>query len=201
MFFLSRNLNTRARAICFTRQHRELSEEPIDSGLAQQIIRVFQQQVLGNFSAPSQPCPALRLRQCCRPCFIKFAHIRLPHGIMSAESSPTIPNAEPIFMTRSYRALKRLLTVIPAVGLFLLISANPFAQSNKLPAPASHVSDFAGVIDSQTKSRLENLLQKLKEKSNIELYVATVDSTGTQEVSAFSQQLARDWNIGTKSAR
>lgn len=95
----------------------------------------------------------------------------------------------------------RLLTVIPAVGLFLLISANPFAQSNQLPAPSSHLSDFAGAIDAETKTRLENLLQGLKEKSKIELYVAVVESTGAQEISAFSQQLARDWNIGAKTSR
>jgi tetratricopeptide (TPR) repeat protein/uncharacterized membrane protein YgcG len=106
-----------------------------------------------------------------------------------------------INMTPSYRALKCLLCVIPAVGLFLLITANPSAQSNKLPAPASHVSDFAGVIDADTKTRLENLLQGLKEKSKIDLYVAIVDTTGAQEVSAFSQQLARDWNIGAKTSR
>lgn len=104
-------------------------------------------------------------------------------------------------MTPSYRVLKHLLTVIPAVGLFLLISANPLAQSNKLPAPANHVSDLAGVIDTQTKSRLENLLQQLKEKSKIELYVATVDTTGAQEISSFADQLARDWNIGAKDGR
>lgn len=104
-------------------------------------------------------------------------------------------------MTPSYRLLTRLLTLITAVGLFLLISVNPLAQSNKLPAPGSYVSDFAGVIDSQTKTRLENFLQKLKEKSNFELYVATVESTGTQELSGFAQQLARDWNIGAKTSR
>jgi tetratricopeptide (TPR) repeat protein len=95
----------------------------------------------------------------------------------------------------------RLLTVIPAVGLFLLISANPFAQSQKLPAPSSHVSDFAGVIDAGTKTRLDNLLQGVKDKSKIDLYVAVVDSTGAQEISAFSQQLSRDWNIGAKTSR
>ena len=95
----------------------------------------------------------------------------------------------------------RLLTVIPAVGLFLLISANPFAQSQKLPAPSSHVSDFAGVIDANTKTRLDNLLKGVKDKSKIALYVAVVDSTGAQEISAFSQQLARDWNIGWKTSR
>lgn len=95
----------------------------------------------------------------------------------------------------------RLLTVIPAVGLFFLISANPFAQSNQLPAPSSHLSDFAGVIDADTKTRLESLLQGLKEKSKIDLYVAVVESTGAQDVDKFSQQLARDWNIGFKSNR
>src|SRR2546423_7444950 len=104
-------------------------------------------------------------------------------------------------MIPSYRVLSRLFAAISAVALFLLISVNPLAQSGKLPRPDSHVSDFAGVIDAQTKSRLENLLQKLKEKSNVELYVAMVDTTGAQDVSAFSQQLARDWNIGAKTTR
>ncbi|HET6973439.1 MAG TPA: TPM domain-containing protein, partial [Pyrinomonadaceae bacterium] len=93
------------------------------------------------------------------------------------------------------------MTVIPAVGLFLLISANPFAQSNQLPAPSSHLSDFAGVIDADTKTRLESLLQGLKEKSKIDLYVAVVESTGAQDIDKFSQQLAREWNIGFKPNR
>ena len=104
-------------------------------------------------------------------------------------------------MSPSYRVLTRLLTVIPAVALFLLLNANPFAQSTKLPAPTSHSNDFAGVIDNETKSRLETLLQRVKEKSSIELYVATVDSTGTQEISAFTNQLSRDWNIATQTAK
>jgi uncharacterized membrane protein YgcG/tetratricopeptide (TPR) repeat protein len=95
----------------------------------------------------------------------------------------------------------RLLTLISAVGLFLLISANPFAQSTKLPAPNTHVSDFAGVLDNDTKTRIETLLQKLQEKSKIEFFVATVDSTGAQEISDFSKQLANDWNIGAKTSR
>jgi uncharacterized membrane protein YgcG/tetratricopeptide (TPR) repeat protein/flagellar motor switch/type III secretory pathway protein FliN len=104
-------------------------------------------------------------------------------------------------MSPSNRVIKRILTVIPAVGLFLLINANPFAQTTKYPAPTNHINDFAGVIDSETKGRLESLLQRLKEKSNFELYVATVESTGTQEISAFSNQLARDWNIATQTAK
>ena len=104
-------------------------------------------------------------------------------------------------MTPSYRVIKDLITVIPAISLFLLICVNPLAQSNKLPAPGSYVSDFAGVLDVQTKSRLESLLQKLKEKSKIELYVAVVDTIGEQDISAFSHQLAREWNIGAQTSR
>lgn len=104
-------------------------------------------------------------------------------------------------MLPSYRVIKDLLTVLPVLALFLLISVNPLAQSIKLPAPSTHVTDFAGVLDAQTKSRLDNLLQKLKEKSKIELYVATVDTTGEQPIAQFSQQLARDWNIGVKTGR
>ena len=104
-------------------------------------------------------------------------------------------------MTRSHRSLTRLFTLIPAVGLFLLISANPFAQTTKLPAPSTHVSDFAGVIDNETKSRLDSFLQKLQENSKIELYVAVVDNTGNKDISDFSKQLASDWNIGSKSSK
>lgn len=104
-------------------------------------------------------------------------------------------------MIPSYRLLTRLLTLIPAVGLFLLVCANPFAQTTKLQAPSTHVSDFAGVIDNETKSRIESLLQKLQEKSKIELYIAIVENTGDQELSVFSKQLASDWNIGAKTSR
>ena len=104
-------------------------------------------------------------------------------------------------MIPSSRFVTRLLTLIPAVGLFLLVSANPFAQSTKLPAPSTHVSDFAGVIDSEAKNRIESLLQKLQDKSKVELYIAIVDSTGAQGLSDFSKQLATDWNIGAKTSR
>src|SRR6185369_13254714 len=57
------------------------------------------------------------------------------------------------------------------------------------------------VLDTATKARLESLLQGVKDKSNVELYVAIVDNTGAQEIAPFSQQLARDWNIGAKTSR
>lgn len=94
-----------------------------------------------------------------------------------------------------------MLIALVASGLFLLVQAQPSAQSTQLPAPKSHLNDIAGVIDAQTRTRLDGVLERLKEKSKIELYVAVVDSTDGIQVSDYSQRLAREWNIGAKSSR
>ena len=91
--------------------------------------------------------------------------------------------------------------MLAAAGLFALTTVTPLAQSGQLPAPTSHISDLAGIIDPQTRNRLESVLANLKDKSKIELYIATVDSTGEQDISAFSQRIANDWKIGSKNSR
>ena len=91
--------------------------------------------------------------------------------------------------------------MLAAVGLFALSTVTPLAQSGQLPSPTSHISDLAGVIDPQTKTRLESLLANLKEKTKIELYVAMVDSTDGQPIDEFSQRLANEWNIAGKNTR
>src|SRR3712207_1267116 len=104
-------------------------------------------------------------------------------------------------MAPIYRASRYLLTAFIAAGLFLVIHAHPLAQSNKLPAPKTHINDLAGVIDEQTRARLEGVLDRLKQKSKIGLYVAVVDTTDGAELSNYSQRLAQKWNIGSKSTR
>ena len=107
---------------------------------------------------------------------------------------------KPIKMTRILRASRYLLTAILAGGLFLLLSANPLAQ-DKPQAPKTYVTDVAGLIDAQTRTRLEGVLERLKEKSKIEFYVAVVETTDGIDVSEYSQRLAREWNIGSKNSR
>src|SRR6266567_1096083 len=98
------------------------------------------------------------------------------------------------------RALRYSLPVIIACGIFLLINVTPLAQTKQLPAPTVHVNDFAGVLDAKTKDRIESLLENLKQRSQIDFYVATVESTGSQDIFDFSRQLARDWNIGNRAS-
>src|SRR5687768_2997086 len=125
-------------------------------------------------------------------------------GIMSPESSPTT-NAHlmptPFKMIPIYRASRYLLTLFAAGGLFLLIHANPLAQTKQQPASKPHINDMAGLIEEQTRARLEGVLERLKEKSKVELYVAVVDTTDGVDVSEYSQRLAREWNVGSKTSR
>lgn len=104
-------------------------------------------------------------------------------------------------MLPTYRVLNFGLAVLAAAGLFVLSTVTLLAQSGQLPSPTSHITDVGGVIDPQTKTRLETLLANLKEKTKIELYVAMVDGTDGQAIDEFSQRLANEWNIGGKNSR
>ena len=106
-----------------------------------------------------------------------------------------------IEMLPTYRVLNFGLAVLAAVGLFVLSTVTLLAQSGQLPSPTSHISDAAGVIDPQIKTRLETLLANLKEKTKIELYVVMVDTTDGIPIDEFSQRLANEWNIAGRNSR
>lgn len=70
--------------------------------------------------------------------------------------------------------------------------------SNLLPNPTGFVNDYAAVFDSDSKTRLESLLVKLKEKANIEFAVVTVKTTNGQPISDYSLAVAKQWGVGPK---
>jgi len=72
--------------------------------------------------------------------------------------------------------------------------------SNLLPNPTGFVNDYAAVFDSDSKSRLESLLAKLKEKTKIEFAVVTVKTTNGQPIFDYSLAVARQWGVGPKDA-
>src|SRR6185503_14024706 len=93
-----------------------------------------------------------------------------------------------------------LLVFFAATAVFLSLGVSQLAQTKQLPAPTGHVNDFAGVVDAQTRQQLENLLANLKLKTGIEFDIATVESTGGQDITEFSLQVAKDWNVGTRTS-
>jgi len=89
----------------------------------------------------------------------------------------------------------------------ILLSASQlsFGQSGSavspipLPSPFTPIVDDAHVIDPATRTKLESIYRNLKARANIEFAVATVDTTGDQEIFEYSLAVARGWGIGSKN--
>jgi len=98
----------------------------------------------------------------------------------------------------------RKLTVrfaLPFLGVFLLSALVARSQTvSPLPPPTGYVNDYAGVIDAATKQRMEAILTALKQEADIEFAVATVKTTGDQNIFDYSLAVARGWGIGSKEA-
>lgn len=70
------------------------------------------------------------------------------------------------------------------------------AVESPLPPPKGFVNDFANVIDAETESQLEARLRRLKARTNIEIGVVTVETTGERDISDYSLAVAKGWGIG-----
>ncbi|MET0648869.1 MAG: TPM domain-containing protein [Pyrinomonadaceae bacterium] len=69
-----------------------------------------------------------------------------------------------------------------------------------LPKPDGfykYVTDNANVLDAATKERLATILNRLKERADIEFAVVTVPTTGNEDILGYSLSLARGWGIGS----
>ena len=103
------------------------------------------------------------------------------------------------------RRLRRLNLCNLRIALFVLLlplvlscSSRETKVNGPLPPPTGFVNDYANVIDSASRERLESTLTELKNKSAIEFAVVTVESTGGQPIFDYSLAVARGWGIGPK---
>lgn len=86
-----------------------------------------------------------------------------------------------------------------ALICLLLASVSVRAQSGsaQIPEPTGNaVNDFAGIIDSSTKQQLETILINLKRQQKIEFGVATVKTTGGQDIFDYTLAVGRKWGVG-----
>ncbi|CAN5872927.1 hypothetical protein BH18ACI4_BH18ACI4_05690 [soil metagenome] len=67
-----------------------------------------------------------------------------------------------------------------------------------LPEPFTPVVDYANVIDSDNRRRLEAIYINLKQRADIEFAVVTVPTTGDRDIFEYSLDIARGWGIGSK---
>lgn len=87
-----------------------------------------------------------------------------------------------------------------AEGRAATVQTNNAAPQGKhrLPPPTALVNDYANVIDEEAKMKLENTLANLKKRAEIEFAIATVKTTGGEDIFDYSLAVAREWAIGSK---
>ena len=106
-------------------------------------------------------------------------------------------NSDPQITQISLRNLWIALFVV-FLALALSCSSSKTKVNSPIPPPEGLVADYANVIDSASRARLESTLTNLKEKSEIEFAIATVETTGGQPIFDYSLAVARAWGIGPK---
>jgi uncharacterized protein len=78
---------------------------------------------------------------------------------------------------------------------FLFINVS-FAYNPNFPKPQGYVSDYASVIDRQTRVKIEHLARSLEQKTGTELAVVTVKSTLPYDHLEYANRLFAYWQIG-----
>ncbi|HEV2387683.1 MAG TPA: TPM domain-containing protein [Candidatus Acidoferrales bacterium] len=66
--------------------------------------------------------------------------------------------------------------------------------------PQGYVSDFAGVLDAETRQQLTALCEEVDRKAQAQLAVVTIYSTEGVPIENFSIDLAQRWGVGRKGS-
>jgi tetratricopeptide (TPR) repeat protein len=100
----------------------------------------------------------------------------------------------------NYQNLRRVVVLAVTFNLFSSAIVTTRAQEQARPdKPVTHLSDTAGAISDQAKQQLENILANLDQRAGINFTVVTVKTTGGRDILDFSRELARDWDIGSRT--
>jgi len=91
--------------------------------------------------------------------------------------------------------MKKLLRFCIALALTL---SSGFAVDWKALKPQGYVSDFAGVIDAQSKAELENYCTRLEQQTGAEMALVTISSLSREPIEDVANTIFRAWGIGKK---
>jgi uncharacterized protein len=91
-------------------------------------------------------------------------------------------------------AIHRILLGWIVLGVAVLAAAEPIASLR----PSNYVNDFAGVLDSATQARLNDLCFQVEQKAHAQIAVVTVKSLDGQDVVSYAVALYQKWGIGAK---
>ena len=74
------------------------------------------------------------------------------------------------------------------------------ALAQTIPAPTGFVTDAAGVLRPETRTKLTRLIEELKQKTGAEIAVLIVDSTAPLDDFSYALKVAETWKPGKRGA-
>lgn len=83
-------------------------------------------------------------------------------------------------------------------SLFLLYAATAWAVDWKALKPQGYVSDFAGVIDAQSKAELENYAARVEQQTGAQMALVTIQSLSDEPIDDVANTIYRAWGVGKK---
>ncbi len=105
-------------------------------------------------------------------------------------------------MSRNFTKILSLIFLLCSLAqISLSQTGEPFTlDKSPLSAPTSPVMDYAGVLDSAAKQRIEDQIREFENTSNpkVQIGVAVVDTTGDRPIFDYSLAVARGWGIGSR---
>jgi len=116
---------------------------------------------------------------------------------------PDTPNLDaPLSVCMSGTSLLTLRAqrVLVTAALIFGVALGPSARAQKIKdlKPQGYVDDFANVLSSGTKQKLNALCAEVDQKAQAQLAVVTVKSLNGESVEQFSIDLATQWGVGPK---
>ena len=86
-----------------------------------------------------------------------------------------------------------------AARLVLLACALPvFALDPATLKPQGYVSDFAHVVDAQSRAAADEYCYKVQHATGVQMALVTIDSLDGEPIEDFANDLARKWGVGQK---
>jgi uncharacterized protein len=84
------------------------------------------------------------------------------------------------------------------VLLFAAVTAASAEKAMSVPAPTAYVDDYADVLSTGSKARIEAICREVHDKTQAQLFVVTMQSLDGEAVADFANDLFHHWGIGDK---
>jgi len=101
---------------------------------------------------------------------------------------------------KTFPRIWRLQCLALAISLCALAFV-PLARAEKVQdlKPTNFVNDFAGVIEPETRARLNALALEVQEKTHAQIAIVTIKSLENKPIEDFAVELFKAWGVGGKN--